>query len=446
MLSSSFKDKLENKLELFEKMFKKQMILIFFLFLIAISLVDSINGFLLGAGLNMPISIGQVFRLTFIAFLLYLIIKNRQFVTYPIILITYLIAAQFFYYFFHDSIGAVFEDLIVIFKFLLIVIIIEAFKSIKDKGAKYNLIGLAFAVNIVLFPMSLLLPKLFGAGYSMYAHEVGYSGFFTAANDLNVVLLILFIFCLDLLSKSNKIDKKFIILCILSLMNFISLILLGSKSSMAFGALIIFVYIIVFFVRFPSKKVILSTIAGIVIFVGAFSLVFNEEIQKSFERHSYFFKKQVQDENNIFSFLITGRDIYLRSADEAYQESDYKLITFLVGKGMYQHGVEAANHFELEERDHLIIEMDFWDTFFSYGIIGVILIYGYFILTLYSYLKTSSIQLKYLLSFIIVLIYSSLGGHVLYSALSGTLFAMVCCGMYIKRDQPVLYLKNKPFF
>lgn len=398
----------------------------------SIAIIDSINGFII-RNFDTIVSLGQIYRILLIIFMLYLITKFRQFRIIPILIVGYLTLIQILYFLiYHGSVHILFNDLVEISKFILIIFIIEAFKALRihEKNFK-RLLRNIFLANLILFPVSLLIPKLLGVGYSMYSNNVGNSGFFYAANDLNAVLIILFAYGINILFQGNLTRNKWISFSVIVLSIAASLILLGSKSSIAFTALIIFIYTIKFFKekkKYFSRKNIVLSLTGIVVLMAAAGIVFNDDINKSLERHSYFFEKQAK-EGNVISFIVTGRDEFLSASYQAYVNADLKFLRFWLGVGSDTHAKETAAYFS-DDRDSLIIEMDIWDTLFRYGFLGVVIMYGYLLLIIYEHVRLNqNYNFNFLLCFALLLMYSSLGGHVLYSALSGSFLALVCAGL-----------------
>ncbi|MEH7384317.1 O-antigen ligase family protein [Bacillus sp. JJ1521] len=422
---------------------------VFVLFFIIIAAVDSLNGYLI-RNIDFPFSVGQVYRGLLILFLIHIIFKYKQFRIYPVLMGSFLVLQQFGYFaFVHQSLEGLMKDLIHLSKLLLIVLIIEAFMALKRKGSNSPLIEKVLYINLIAFPLFILIPKVFNTGYSMYSGNVGFSGFFYAANDLNVVLMVLFIFSSNSLITSIEIrnQKSILIYSLITLGLLLSLLLLGSKSSVAFTGLTILIYLIVLYIKYKDKitpKIYLYLLVGLLFICSALFLIFNDEIAKSIDRHSYFFQKQVQNENDLFSFIVTGRDTFLDAAIDDYNESEHKFFRFNFGIGNYSHGLGTAEHF-FADKETMQIEMDFFDTFFSYGLLGTILIYGYFILIILSNIKIGQrVGFPFYLSFCLVFLYSFLGGHVLYSALSGSFLALICAKITAKEYW--LYLNKRPFF
>lgn len=71
------------------------------------------------------------------------------------------------------------------------------------------------------------------------------------------------------------------------------------------------------------------------------------------------------------------------------------------------------------------MEMDFIDTFIWYGL-GVTLLISFFYIFVFIKGIKNQEKREYLIIFILTLSFSIIAGHVLYSALAGGVFGIVC--------------------
>ena len=81
--------------------------------------------------------------------------------------------------------------------------------------------------------------------------------------------------------------------------------------------------------------------------------------------------------------------------------------------------------------------MDFFDTAFSYGFVGCVVL----VVSLAYIVKKYKSELgnkRYLYLFFVSLIYAFFTGHVFYSAMSAMIFGTVIGGMFIKRNKEVV--------
>jgi hypothetical protein len=378
---------------------------------VLIFIIDMLNGFLLRNS-NLPISIGQIYRFFVILVMLYFIFTKitefqfRQNIKFSLFVI-YFLFMQFVYVFFHGNFKGLFNDIINVTLLFLPLLIIHAFKI---RSFSISIIDEIFNINIWLFSLSLIIPKILGVGYINYEYAgVGYQGFYFDGNSLSIIMIVFFVFSFDkFLSKFSLIN-----LCNVCI-NLFSLILIGSKTSLFFSILGMFILVIRYlFNRKISKVKIFTTI---LISIFAISLVLYSywfELNLVVSNQMYLMNRYTN--NGIFSYLVTGRDNYFNIAYNNYINSDNIIIVTLFGVGKYYKTLH----------EHLN-EMDIVDIFFWFGIIGTILIYGYYFKIFIKSRKKDNIFV-YKLSFILMLIFSTLGGHVMFSALAGSILALLCC-------------------
>ncbi|MCL1631171.1 O-antigen ligase family protein [Sporolactobacillus sp. CPB3-1] len=411
---------------------------IFFLSFVLVPIIDSLNGYLLFTfGQSV---LGQLFRTVVILIFSTLIIKysSAPKLLKLCLLIIPLLLLQIGYFLIYHSIHGLVFDLTNIFKIIFIIVSIETFRVLKkeelvSKGTIENILNFC----LILFPLTILIPKILGVGYSAYSNGGGYSAFYYANNDINIVLIVLLIYSLDLLFNSVSLHQfKFRYLFLLILMVVVTL-LIGSKSSIAFFVISILIYLLRSF-RINSIKSSINFLVGILISVSIFLMlvltVFAQTVGKIIERNLYFFRIS----NNIIDYIFSDRNLFLDSALH-FIYSDHILPKVIFGIGFYQKnvntGIAVSHFFGSAPRQ---IEMDIFDTFFAYGLIGFILIYGYIFLIYIRHLVYSKKKKElfgYNLSFIVIIAFSTLAGHVLYSALSGSFLALICSMLLIENDE-----------
>ncbi|TRZ36824.1 hypothetical protein CEQ21_15045 [Niallia circulans] len=396
---------------------------IFVFIYLLIPLVDSVNGYFLLNNISTPISIGQLYRFL-ITFLFLLVIfkfaKKIDFYKFLFFSMV-LVMLQFVYFFKHANLSGMFFDISNIIKLLFIIITIEGYRALYKSGKIRGIIIVRILkISIFTFPISILIPKLLGVGFTAYSNGGGYSAFYNANNDLNIVLIILLIFSLELVFQGIRNKDKKNVLYIIGLLLIITVTLLvGSKSSMAFSVISILIYS---FRSIKSNSVLKNFNLFLLISLVAFVLIrlsylFQNEINGIIERNKYFFNKS----ENILGFLLSGREIFLENAYYSFINSEHIITRLIIGVGSYAKNLELG---QLLNTGTKVIEMDIFDIFFAYGLIGTILIYSYFIII---FIKACKIEFVYKYLYLSVFVFSTIVGHVLFSALSGSFLAIICC-------------------
>ena len=255
----------------------------------------------------------------------------------------------------------------------------------------------------IITPFTIIIPYILGIGYHTYDSYAGYLGFYYATNEISFVISTCILFLI--VNLSDNISTKFVFLLVL---NFTSVLLIGTKSAIAISgvSMLLFIWKMVF-----SKKKIgfLKKICFLFIVVISVSWglhLFSSNLEAIFNRWMYG-RTQYSNES-IFFFLTSGRTGRLITSVESFFERS--AITILFGQGL-----SAANF------GGLYTEMDYFDLLFGAGLVGLVII-----IVLYSY-YLKRIKLSFwpviIVSFTFILIFA--GGHVLYAGLGGMMYSLI---------------------
>ena len=258
--------------------------------------------------------------------------------------------------------------------------------------------------------------------YTVDTFEIGSKGLFYAGNEVSAVLLILSSF---LMYWYQLYDKKMLFFIIGVLAILIGLYL-TSKTAIL-GTIFTFLY---FFIFNPNRKK--RSIKNLVSFLlsffillptGLYFIVKYLKTSDVMERFSYFW-----NELDIYTFLLSNRNTFLFDFIEIFKK-EYNVIEMIIGVG--QSTFETLNH------NH-IIELDFFDIYFAYGAIGVLL-FLFYISFLLIQSKIKSLNRKtYLFSSyskyiaILLIALSFLSGHIFNSGMAAIYMGCVFSLMYYK--------------
>lgn len=273
-----------------------------------------------------------------------------------------------------------------------------------------------FSMKII--PISIFISSILKISFVSYGDSnSGNKGLFIATNSINIVLIILLIFALYFYYKKNgKITDI--------LLNFIALIMIGSKSSFLF--LLFILLVIMFFNSTDRIKTVVSTFIIVSIIIIILNVIFKEEIISILERQKYFYDNAVKN-NTILTYLLSGRNTFL---EVAYNNliNDISIGKVIFGIGSYD--MQYKIGYNLGYGILKGIEMDFFDIFFSYGIIGIFASYGVFIYGLKYKIKNKKDRLFINLALVSIFIFSFLGGHTFTEAMPATYMSIVLAFKY----------------
>lgn len=300
---------------------------------------------------------------------------------------------------------------------------------VKRRGLEINrYINLLVIVCFIVIG-SLIFTKVLGIGESSYGDAGGYKGLYIGLNDLTAVITMTYPFVILKMVKERK-NKKYIFVAILASLN---IIMIGTKTSIALLVLValFFGYNILF-----KEKNLKNIILIILIFI-IFIFVFDKYLLDIFkdtilERQIYFIK-----EHNFISYLLSQRNMtVIKSFDFWISRPIY----ILFGTG-FTNGATFIGTFL---QGHGMIEMDFIDIIYFYGIIFFMIVAVPLVRALFraikilfksKVLRDKTIGFVYILGFGI----SFLGGHVILSPLAGIYFMLLCAMV----DQISEVMKNE---
>lgn len=272
------------------------------------------------------------------------------------------------------------------------------FEDIMDKSAYF-----------VIFVY--LLSFAFGGGLITYTDSnTGYKAFFNSTNSLTCVLIIISSFQVFMFLRDNK-KRNLFIYIIISLFLF----LLGSKSGIFFWGL----YLLYSFWPRASTKYLKRIIGiAIVLPMGAYVLLnkFASQVQDIIKRFLYF----QNTSDSTLQFLLSGRNSLLMYAWNEFKNK-LTIVDVLHGKGATNMQVVLGKASAWGAVKN--VEMDIFDIFFFYGLIGIGITYG---LSFYLYnkkLKRPFDGKK--LMFWICIMFSILGGHVYMDSFGSTIISLV---------------------
>lgn len=397
---------------------------VFFVFFGSL-IVDNLNGIFIANNIPFFSNLGQMFRIiiTIITsiFIIFLGSKKDRRIFF-VFLIFFVLPIK--YYFSHKEFSGLIMDLSYLLKLFLPFFILLCI-SILMENRKVQMSDIDYLLKIfsIIIPLTIILPTLFGLSQNSYVLGGGFKGFYVSNNEINIVLVGTFILSLYELYKFFSI-KNFLIL----LLNIISLILIGSKTSLIIVPFSIFIYFIFYF---KNNKINIIHLFFIVILIIIFISLFSNLFFEIFQRLKYYYLTIASGDGNIINFLMSERNLrILPILNENIINSPNGLENLIFGIGRFQQ-VDPNVLYTL-------IEIDIFDTLVWYGLLTclfVVLCYNYILL--YSVKKFIDNKI-YIAVFIIYMLFSLFVGHVWFSPLSTTYLTLICAKLInnnIHKDQ-----------
>ena len=321
--------------------------------------------------------------------------------------------------------------------FFILYILIRKGAIDKDKLNKTMLISVG--IYILVFALSYITRTSFK---SYVGDNLGGVGWYYAANEISSIMLMLFPFIYYLLNK----NKLLFYIAGTTTIFFISLI--GTKVS-SFGILIISLLYLILPIIFKNKDYkkdikhhLLLIIIMVFILFGSPSMFnikiatekvtneyiqeqekFDKECESGLKCDNYYYRK-------IMLMLLSGRNVFLSDTNKIYK-NNFNSSTFLFGLGV-------SNSLKIEnENTNKWIEMDFFDLYYSYGVVGMLLILSPLLFVLYQTLKKKILfknltfdNTMYTLIILLILSVSFIAGHVI-SAPSVSTYLIIYLLLYL---------------
>lgn len=376
---------------------------IIFYFLIVITpIIDTVNGFFIKNFGATGLSLGTFYRFFLIVIFIYwLKYDKNKFLTFLLIAFIFLAIPCF-----KGLVnGNVFGYLTYGMKWIFPIIIYFVFEIVYKNDIKNAKIAILKILNhwVYVFPSLILLEFLFDIGYNTY-YDAGFKGLFYSTNDIAVVLIILFAF--SCCKFALNIKQIFIIL-----INLISIIIVSTKSGIILAVFSMIYFLSIYFIK---RKVVKIVGEGFLIICGFFFInnILASQIQNMLLRYRNMWQSAFSQGNSmIYSFInfaTSGRISRISKYFNVPHNFFYTIIGWI------------------SPDNATVVEMDWIDLFFQYGALG----FGcLFILYFLIFKKRQNKWDNSVYMFLLGIIYSNLGGHVISGAMSGTVFAIVCCYM-----------------
>ncbi|MDY3845816.1 MAG: O-antigen ligase family protein [Eubacteriales bacterium] len=374
--------------------------------------IDSINGFLIqSVGINLSVGVAYRLFLFFSLALCMFTAKMDMTVLKNTILLAVCLFSSVLFHFEGNRIDEIL-DISKIILFPLLFLVISAY--MKEDSVFAKKMKKIFHWYAVAFPLTLIIPYFLGVGYSSYENNTGYRGFYIALNAISSVIILTCVYSFYLMIRKTGVFN-----CIVFLMNLFCAFTLGTKSAYLIIAVSIVVITLGDIIFRQAVRMDIIRIAALGIIAVALIVVKEWELILSIvDRWQYFFKSK-----SFISFMTSDRADRIVPAMKYIMRSEYRPFYLLFGYGL----IPGSEKFE-----YPLMEMDFFDIFYLYGIINFVLVCALVVNIFRKSPRDKNVIFKYLY-FLTVLI-AFWVGHVFTNALSVMVFAFIAAFMCYDRD------------
>lgn len=385
-------------------------------------IVDSLNGYLIKASFDAIISIGDIYR-GIVIVVLFALWSRRMDRTHVLALITAGTCgclAILVHAFFGSTSASPLAELNDLIQWLFCPLIVFPLVALVGEGAIDRRSLDTMLTNIAwITPLTIVVPYIFGLGYSTYGTSegfVGYKAFYYATNGVSLLLIGVFAYTLfSLISEFSFRRVVSLVLC------GISLVLIGTKSALVMLVLSIFICVFCKY-REDMQKLLGGVVIALLVIlcVGLLAVqLFGSHLDLLFDRWMYFSRVY---SDNILSFLTTGRTDRVPQYANAMLTSGSPVMNFLFGIG------DISAEFN-------ICEMDFFDVFFEFGALGFLFLLAFSVYIASPSTKRNTIQEFFFLMIAFILLYSFVVGHVFTNAMSSMVLALFVIGLKVSNRE-----------
>lgn len=414
---------------------KKNFNIILLIFILLQPILDVITGIGIHTW-HTNITIGIVVRMLFLAFVLYSVIfvyKRKKSLIFYAILVIYGILYMAGMLIYKDGVG-LFSEIQGLCRVFYFPVLLISLYSIKDE---IKISKMALMVVLITYLVCILVPNCLNLGFKTYEiTKAGTLGFFNSANEISGIISILTpIMILILVNK-----KKILLTLIIVLIYLYVILTIGTKTPLlSLGITIFFTYL--WFIRQEIKlkrvkRVALSIILLLIFIAGMIVILPKTNFYKNIETHLEFLEvdnitEVFKDKKLIDHFIFSERLTFLENRYKDYRDENNYLQLFGIG-------------YLKDGKDTKAIEMDYFDIYYSQGLIGFIIyfgIYGYFFyLIMKRRKKLDFTQYMLYISVVLSVLLSFVTGHIITAPAVSILLIVILLILEKNKYERILFI------
>lgn len=398
------------------------------IFILLQPILDLITGLCVNL-LDFNITIGIIIRILFLALIMYVttfVFKKKLSLWIYISIIFYSILYLIGIFIYKD--GSYFTEIQGLVKAFYFPILLISLYEIRNEIKVSNL---TLVITLFTYLMCIFIPSLLNIGFKTYQiAKIGTLGFYNSANEISgIISLLTPIMFILILGKSKYLIKGLMLLVYL-----IVILMMGTKTpllSLCITLGSIFIYYMYHCIKKKTYKPIIYSV--VLILVGFASLILvlpKTNFYKNIEIHLDYL--EVDNVFEVFTeyelvdhFIFSQRLTFLENKNDLYLKSSAYEKIFGIGY-TYKNKVTKA------------IEMDYFDIFYSHGIIGFALYFGIYLYVLSQIFKvkqkTTYTRCMQLVALLLILVLSMFTGHIITGP-AVSLIAAILIIMLAKRNK-----------
>lgn len=391
--------------------------------------IDSLTSIFLNV-FQISFTIGIIVRTIFLIFVMYTVLfvyNDKKILKYYMLILIYVVVFTLSIWS-YNGVSNILTEIQFTIRAFYFPLLLTSFYAIRDKITikKEKLIQ-----TIIMYILIIFICNVFGIGFDSYEiTKNGTLGLFNSANEIGGIISILTPFLIITAFQNKKILKKIAILaCYLTV-----ILNIGTKTPLiAFVltiALVFFWVIIKLIKKKEVKKVGIIFMLTIISIVSASFIIPKTAFYKNIKTHLDFL--EIKNITDVFSepllidhFIFSQRLTFLDNRAQTFEKSN--LIKKGLGVGYFENGVEIK-----------LVEMDYFDLYYSHGIVGFILYFAPFIIVMIDiFRKRTKITIdKYInyISISLIIILAFFTGHIMTAPAVSFISVCVIFCIYSKEN------------
>ena len=415
------------------KFLKNNLSKIISIFILLQPIIDLITGLCINL-FNFNLTLGIIVRILFLALIMYItvfIYKKKTSLWVYLSIIFYSVLFLIGIVSFND--GLVFQEIQGLVRVFYFPILLISLYELKDD---IRISNMTLITTLMMYLVFIFIPTLFNVGFQSYQiTKSGTLGFYNSANEISGIISLLTPIMFILLKGKNNLILK----TVLVLIYLIVILMVGTKTpllSLMITIGITFLYYIITCIKKKTYKPIIYTATIIIIGLASLTLILPKtNFYKNIQVHLDFL--EVDNIFEVFTepelvdhFIFSQRLTFLENKQFLYEYSNlYEKIN----------GVGYVKNNKVTK----LVEMDYFDIFYSHGILGFILFFGIYGYVLHKVLKEKQ-KLTYertmtLLSIVLVILLSLFTGHIITAPAVSLLVVLLILSAAKKTKKRVLF-------
>lgn len=403
------------------------------IFILLSPFIDLFTGIFIHS-LNINFTIGIIIRILFLIFICFITLftfkKKNILIPYLIIGIYFICYTVVNLIYKDSSILKEMQELIKVFYFPIILI---SLYSIKEE---IHISRMTLFTTLFMYLILIFVPTFLNVGYKTYEiTKAGTLGFFNSANEISGIIAILTPIMFIILTESKNLIPKLI----LGIMYLVVILMMGTKTPLLSLGITLIISIIYYWTNLVKNKKYKQVFLSLfILIVGISSLIIiipRTNFYKNIETHLHYLKlnnitEVFKSEKYVDHFIFSSRLKFLKNKAKIYNKSNIYEKLF---------GIGYINNNKLTKS----IEMDYFDIYFSHGIIGFIIYFSISISILIKILSNkinkSYQRLMYETSLFLIIILSLFTGHILTAPSPSILVIIIVLSLNKKHKKRLLF-------